>query len=123
METQARRGLQGNREEATVAAVQEEQIGTEAHLMDFYKVKRPGSVWYARHGEGGAMQHLDSVETGCYWLGGGDGQQGTQGLDGQTVGGAERRRSKSAKQGRGVHCREVHDCSRGKAGRAWRCIL
>jgi hypothetical protein len=98
--------------------VQEEQIGTGARLADFYRTKCPVSTWYTCQGEGGAVQHLDSVEAGCWLLAGRDGQQGTQGLDGQPAGGAERRCSKSAKKGRGVRCREVHNCSRGKARRA-----
>jgi hypothetical protein len=57
--------------------VQKEHIGIGARLAAFYRAKCPGSALSTRQGEGAVVQDLDSVEAGCWWLAGGDGQQGT----------------------------------------------
>jgi hypothetical protein len=37
-----------------------------ARLADFYRVKHLGSMWHARQGDGGAVQHPDSIDSG-WW--------------------------------------------------------
>jgi hypothetical protein len=49
--------------------VQKKQIGTGARLMDFYRAKHPGSMWHARQGDGGAVQHPDSIDSGWWGCG------------------------------------------------------